>query len=80
MQILAKEAAFIEFNGDIEDARKGAYALGFANGLRVAALHTLEIMHPINAPHLSTALQQMKADAISISELITDCAMEQSNA
>jgi hypothetical protein len=75
MQILAAQTKQLEADATLSEEAKGAYALAFAHGLRDGALHTLEIMQPINTPFKQNALEQMKADVIRIGELITDCAM-----
>lgn len=80
MQILAAQTKRLEADATLSEEDKGTYALAFAHGLREGALHTLEIMQPINAPFKQQALEEMKTDVIRIGELITDCAMEPTHA
>ncbi|MGL4233300.1 MAG: hypothetical protein ACRCWJ_18175 [Casimicrobium sp.] len=75
MQILSDQSKQLESETELSEEEKSTYALAFAHGLREGAMHTLEIMQPINAPFKQPALEQMKADVIRIGELITDCTM-----
>lgn len=80
MQLVEAQGNTLAAESGLSESERGAYMLAFMHGLSAGANHVVQIMQPENAAFKNNDLETLKRDVIAISELIHDCAMEQTHA